>query len=458
MRRLSLRVRLTLAFATAMAFVIAAIGLFVYLRVGSALSSSVDQSLNAQATETAAHLGNEQELTDSDLRLVDPDTSGGPAVAEVLDSSRNVVRATPAGLRPLLSRSELQRVLAGDRVRKTTGIAGEEDDWRLLAERAGPVTQPLVLVVGRSLESRQETLSHLLGEFLIAGPIALVLASLLGYGLAAGALRPVESMRRRAQAISAATPGRRLPVPEARDEIARLAETLNEMLERLEASFEHERRFVADASHELRTPLALLRTELEVALRRRRTHGELEAALRSAAEETERLSKLAEDLLLIARSDQGHLPIRRERVSASEMLAGAAERYAGRAQEEGRSIVAAPADGLDLDADPARLEQALGNLIDNALTHGAGTVELSARAHNGLVELHVADSGTGFPPGFAPRAFDRFSRADEARGRGGTGLGLSIVQLIAEAHGGEVGATSRDGGGADVWIAVSRAS
>jgi two-component system, OmpR family, sensor kinase len=458
MKRLSLRVRLTLAFATAMALVLTAMGLFVYFRVGGALGSSVDQSLNAQAAETSAHLNREQELHDSDVRLVDPDTTGGPAVAEVLDSGGAVLRSTPPGLRPLMTRSELAGVLAGTRLRKTTGIAGQKHEWRLLAERAGPATRPVVLVVGRSLESRQETLSHLFREFLIAGPIALLLASLLGYGLASGALRPVESMRRRAEAISAATPGRRLPVPEARDEIARLAETLNDMLARLEAAFEHERRFVADASHELRTPLALLRTELEVALRRRRTHGELEAALRSAAEEAERLSKLAEDLLLIARSDQGHLPIRRERVPASELLAGAAERYAGRAQEAGRSIVTEPADGLALDADPARLEQALGNLIDNALTHGAGTVELSARANNGLVELHVADSGAGFPPGFAARAFDRFSRADEARARGGTGLGLSIVQLIAAAHGGEVGAASRAGGGADVWIAVSRGS
>jgi two-component system OmpR family sensor kinase len=458
MSRLSLRVRLTLAFATAMAVVLAAMGFFVYVRVGDALASSVDQSLNAQAKETGSHLGRAEELTDPDFRLVDPDTTGGEAVAEVLDARGRVLRATPAGLPALLGRGELTRVLAGARVRRTEHIHGQEHQWRLLAVGAGPAARPLALVVARSLESRQETLDRLFDEFLIAGPIALLLASLAGYGLAAGALRSVESMRRRAEAISASTPGRRLPVPAARDEIARLAETLNDMLGRLESSFEHERRFVADASHELRTPLALLRTELEVALRRPRTHDELEAALRSAAEETERLSRLAEDLLLIARSDQGTLPVRREEVSAGELLSRAAERFAGRAGEEGRSITVAPADGLALDADPARLEQALANLVDNALTHGGGTISLFARSRDGLVELHVADEGSGFPPGFAARAFDRFSRADEARSRGGTGLGLSIVELIAKAHGGEVGASSRDGGGGDVWIAVERAS
>jgi signal transduction histidine kinase len=290
----------------------------------------------------------------------------------------------------------------------------------------------------------------------VAGPIALLLASLAGYGLAAATLRHVESMRRRAAGISASTPGLRLPVPRSRDEISRLAETLNDMLGRLEASFEHERRFVADASHELRTPLALLRTELELALRRPRTYEEQQAALESAAEETERLSRLAEDLLLIARSDQGALPIRRKHVIVSELLRTTAERFAARAGAEDREIRVACDAGLVVDADPARLEQALGNLIENALVHGAGQIELSARTLGPAVEIHVADRGGGFPPGFAARAFDRFSRADEVRGAGGTGLGLSIVDLIARAHGGEAGLDARAGGGADVWVRLER--
>src|SRR5690242_11794421 len=166
------------------------------------------------------------------------------------------------------------------------------------------------------------------------------------------------------------------------------------MLGRLEGALEHERRFVADASHELRTPLALLRTELEVALRRPRAREELEAALRSAAEETERLSRLAEDLLLIARSDQGSVPLRIETVDVSQLLDAVRQRFAARAGELGRDLVVGAAGELTIDADQLRLEQALGNLVDNALVYGAGRVTLSAVAAAGMVELHVADEGT----------------------------------------------------------------
>ena len=240
-------------------------------------------------------------------------------------------------------------------------------------------------------------------------------------------------MRRRAASITAASPDV-LPVPPARDEISRLADTLNDMLARLHAAFEHERRFVADASHELRTPLALLRTELELAARRPRTHAELEDAVRAAAAEAERLSRLAEDLLLIARAEQGALPVRAEAVEAGDILASVASRFATRAAELGRSVRAEPADAL-VTLDPARVEQALANLVENALAHGDGDVVLAALEHDDDVELHVTDRGPGFPDAFLERAFDRFSRADEARSRGGAGLGLSIVSLIAQAHG-----------------------
>jgi signal transduction histidine kinase len=228
------------------------------------------------------------------------------------------------------------------------------------------------------------------------------------------------------------------------------------MLGRLESALAHERRFVADASHELRTPLALLKAEIDVALRRRRTHDELEDALRSASEETDRLTRLAEDLLLIARSDAGALPIRREQVPASEVLDVVAGRFARLAAAKGREVEVAPPNGLVLDADPVRIEQALGNLVDNALSYGDGTIRLSARRSGDLVELHVVDEGPGFPDDFVEGAFDRFSRSDEARTGGGSGLGLSIVELIAEAHGGRACAENRREGGADVWIAIGR--
>jgi heavy metal sensor kinase len=443
---LPIRVRLTLPFALAMALVLAALGAYLYVRVGSTLLTNADQGLRGQATEALTRL-------DDQRPLLDRDSLDSAGIAEVIAPDGSVTQSTPAGLPPLLTGSA-RTSAAGRAEWLTTSITGLTGTWRL---RAVPAGGGRVLVVGKSLASRGETLDGLRHEFLLAAPLALLLATLAGYLLAGAALRPVEAMRRRAAAITAATPGARLPVPAARDEISRLATTINEMLERLEVAFRHERRFVADASHELRTPLALLRTELELALRRTRSREELEQALRSAAEETDRLTSLAEDLLLVARIDQGALPVRREPVDARELFDRVAGRFAARAGESSRAVRVGDSD-IVIDADPARLEQALGNLVANGLVHGGGTVELSARSVNGHVELHVTDQGPGFPAGFAERAFDRFSRGDEARGRGGTGLGLAIVQAIAEAHGGSAGLVNRKGGGADVWIALDKAS
>jgi signal transduction histidine kinase len=257
--------------------------------------------------------------------------------------------------------------------------------------------------------------------------------------------------------VSVGEPGRRLPVPPARDEVARLGETLNAMLARLEAALARERAFVSDASHELRTPLAVLRTELELAVRRGRSAEELEAALASAAEETERLSQLAEDLLVIARSDHGRLPVREEDVAAVELLERARERFAARASSAGRALRIAAAGEQRVLADRLRVEQALANLIENALRHGDGEVVLAAEGRDGAVELHVCDEGPGFPPGFLASAFERFSRADRARSGGGAGLGLAIVAAIASAHAGSAGARNRPQGGADAWIGLRRA-
>jgi signal transduction histidine kinase len=442
--RLPIRVRLTLAFAVVMAAVLAGMGFFVYARVAGALVTSVDQALNSQAREARNH-------AHEGRNLVDPDVAGGSTLAELVTTTGAVTRSTPAHLPLLVSKHDLARIAAGRQLRGSISLDRPNGDWRYLAVPANGGT----IVVARSLEPREESLHRLFRELLFASPLALLLASLAGYGLAAAALRPVEAMRRRAAAVSATEPGR-LPVPSGRDEISRLATTLNEMLGRLEAAFEHERRFVANASHELRTPLAMLRTELELALRRPRSHDELEAALHSAAQETNRLSQLAEDLLLIARVDQDGLPIRPERVAAGELLATVAERFMRPARERGQVVEVRPARAF-VDADPLRVEQALANLVENALSHGGGAIDLFAVERDDIVELHVADSGPGFPDGFLDRAFDRFSRADEARSAAGSGLGLSIVALIAQAHGGSAGASNRPEGGADVWLALPRA-
>jgi two-component system OmpR family sensor kinase len=442
--RLPIRLRLTLAFGVVMALVLAAMGVFVYLRVGSALLTTVEQTLRSQSSEAASNVER------GERGLTDRDVAGGTTLAQLLTPAGRVVRSSPLGLAPLLQPSEAREVTSGTPLRRSLSLRAPEGDWRLLAVH--PRGTHNVVVVARSLEPREETLSHLFSELLFVAPLALLLASLAGYGLATAALRPVEAMRCRAASVTAASPAR-LPVPRSRDEISRLAETLNEMLDRLHASLAHERRFVADASHELRTPLALLRTELELALRRPRSHEELENALRSATEETERLTRLAEDLLLIARGDRAALPLRREQVGLEILFERVAARFAREAEQRDLRVLVEPT-SVVLDADPERLEQALGNLVANALAHTTSTVELFARATEGGVELHVADDGTGFPTVFLDRAFDRFSRADDARGDGGAGLGLSIVALVGEAHGGSAAAANRRKGGADVWLTL----
>jgi signal transduction histidine kinase len=437
--QLPIRIRLTLGFALVMALVLAAVGLFVYQRVSNELLAGIDQTLVAQAREEVA------------AGHVDADTGGGTTYAQLFTPAGALQVSQPPGLPPLLDRRHVAEAAAG-RLYRDEALPAHHGEWRVLAVPS--TSGKTVVVVARSLAPRANSLEHLRHELILFLPLALLAACLGGYALTARALRPVELLRRRAGAVTAER-ATLLPVPPSGDEISRLATTLNDMLERLHAAVEHERRFVADASHELRTPLALLQTELELALRRPRPREELEQALRSAAEETQRLTRLANDLLLIARADQGPLPIRREAMQAGDLLVGVAQRFENRATSLGRELNVESSD-LVLDADPIRLEQALANLVENALTYGGGAVQLGAVEQTDAVELHVIDEGEGFPQEFRSRAFDRFSRADEARGRGGSGLGLSIVELVARAHGGEVGLCNRPEGGADVWLSLPR--
>jgi signal transduction histidine kinase len=224
------------------------------------------------------------------------------------------------------------------------------------------------------------------------------------------------------------------------------------MLARLEHAIERERSFVTDAGHELRTPLALLRAELELALRIPGSVEQLEGAVRRSSAEVDRLTQLAEDLLLIAGSDGGQLPLRREPLDVGDLLTSVARRFEWRADDMGAAISVTAPEGLVVRGDRLRLEQALGNLVDNALRHGRGPVELSAKTGTEAVELHVRDHGAGFAHEFIGEAFERFTRADHARSRGGAGLGLSIVRAVAAAHGGAAQAANAPDGGADMAI------
>jgi heavy metal sensor kinase len=450
--RLPIRVRLTLAFALAMAVVLVATGLFLYNRLADSLDQAVDEGLTARAAETLPAL-QAGETTPAFAAGVDADER----FAQLLAPDGRVVEETPTlGSEPLLTTDELARATRGEITTEIDSASGVSGRARLLAAPVQTSSGQRILVLGASLDDRDETVGGFLTELFVVGPAALVLASLLGYALATAALRPVERMRAEASAISASEPGRRLPLPDSRDEIFRLGQTLNAMLDRLEAAIERERTFVADASHELRTPLAVLRAELELALRQPRSQAELEHTVRSAAAEAERLALLADDLLVLARADQGRLSLRREPVSLRELLAHVAERFSARARSAKRTIEVETDHDVELAGDALRLEQALGNLVENALRHGRGTVRLAAAESNGLVELHVVDEGVGFPEEYLPHAFDRFSRADEARGGDGAGLGLTIADVIARAHGGTAHAANLEDGGADVWLSLPR--
>jgi two-component system, OmpR family, sensor kinase len=446
--RLPIRTRLTLVFACIMATVLLATGGLLYVRVGTSLDHTVDEGLEARSAEVtgAAKQG-------SVAGAVLPDDQD-EQFAQLLDLEGKVLDATGrVADEAVLAPDQLARVVR-DRVAWSTrgGVPGLNGTARILARRLESPDGSRILVVGASLGERDATVRRLLEELFIVGPAALLLASLRGYWVASAALRPVESMRAEAAAISAAAPGRRLTLPRPRDEVRRLGETLNATLEKLEAALRLERSFVADASHEMRSPVARLNTELELALRHPREASELEAAIRSASVEARLLATLTENLLLLARSDHGALPLRQAPVRVASILETVAGRFREEAFRTGRRIDVDGADPFAISADEVQLEQALGNAVENALHHGQGTVTLRALKRPGGLELHVIDEGGGFPVEFLPRAFVRFARAEEGRTSAGTGLGLSIFEAIATAHGGSAHLANRENGGADVWI------
>ena len=448
MTRLPIRLQVTLAFAAALALVLLAVGTFVYLRFDDELMRTVDTGLQTRAAEVTA-------LRRSGAGL---DGARSPALVEreesfalVLSPAGAVLDATPGAPRTRLAAGELRRARDGPALPRAPSGAADGEPARLLAVPASSGSE--IVVVGAALDDQREALATLLvlgGLGLVA---ALLLASAAGYWVAGLALRPVEAMRAEAEAITD-SPDRRLPVPPVDDEIGRLGTTLNAMLARLERSraaeqeaVAKERRFVADASHELRTPLTILKSEIDVALGAERAPGELRAALASAGEEADRLIRLAEDLLVLARADEGELRIVPETIAVRELLDGVAARNGGR----GEIVVDAPP-GLTVVADRQRLLQAVTNMLDNALRHGDGRVELSAEDGAGEVRIGVRDHGPGFPPGFAARAFERFARPDAGRSGGGAGLGLAIVDAIARAHGGSAAAGGADPGATVIII------
>jgi two-component system OmpR family sensor kinase len=444
---------LTAAFAAVMVIVLAATGVFVYERQATNLDRTIDRALRSRAADVAVL------AQQSDSGLADARARGGAVrtdLAQLIDASGRVLDRTP-GLpgRPLLSPSAIATARRGAAVMTELRLAGDQP-VRLLAESVHAQDQKLVIIVGQSLEDRNRALSDLGGVLLVGGPVALLLASLAGYLLTGAALRPVDAMRRHAERISATDLNQRLPPAGGNDALGRLWRTLNEMLNRVHSSVQRERTLVSDASHELRTPLAVLRTELELIARDRPAGPALQSAIGSAIEETDRLSHLADDLLVLARADDRQLAIDPSSVSASTLLHHAADRARRQASAD-KSITVDAAAEIDVFVDRDRAVQAIENLLSNALRYANTGVQLSARSVGPFVEVHVTDDGPGFPADFLAHAWERFARADTARTEDGAGIGLAIVRTIAEVHGGQAHATNVATGGADVWITLPTA-
>jgi two-component system OmpR family sensor kinase len=278
-----------------------------------------------------------------------------------------------------------------------------------------------------------------------------------GAVLARRALRPIDQIVSRARSIGESNLGGRLPHPGSQDEIGRLVATLNDMLERIERSFEVQRRFTADASHELRSPLSRLRAELEVTLRRPRDPAEYEEALRSCLEEVERLSWLTEELLGLARLDAGEgreLPT--DAVLLTSIVEQAVRRLAPEAERRDVTLVAAPCPALSVKAAPGAASLAVANVLDNAVkfSPAGGRVTVRVFADNGEAVVSVADTGPGVPPDEIARLFERFHRGSAARSAEapGTGLGLAISRALVEGQGGRIAVESPPGQGATFSI------
>ncbi len=454
-----IRLRLTLA-ALFGAVALSSVGGFVFLhQLRNGLHASVDSSLRTRADALV------QKVQDSGTNL-DFQDAGSTALLAASESIAQVVApdgrlvdsSEAAGNTLAISRSALVAARRG--ISYSEGVvAGDAHSARFLAT---PVRRPegtYVVIVGTSLASADDAVSRVRAGLLLGGILTVAIAAVGAWLLGRFALRPVERMRREVAAISEHDAHTRLAVPSTHDEIALLGRTMNALLGRLQNALAQQRAFVADAGHELRTPLAILRTELELAGRPGRDVGELRTAVANAGDETDRLTRLAEELLFLARHDE-HLAQQTRELQPLEPIlvratAGAQRRSGARDVEialEAAPDLAAAVVGDDL-------RRALDNLLDNAVRHApAGSrVELNATRNANRIEITVRDHGPGFPVDFLPHAFERFRRADPSRTHedgddSGAGLGLAIVRAVARAHGGDADARNAADGGAEVFL------
>ncbi len=447
-----LRVRLTLWYGTALALVLIVFAGALYAVMARGLREQVDQSL-AAAAETAVRSIEQTRANPfsqfEDLAAQFPELAVVDKFFQIFSPTGAVTIQSPH-IKPhdvLLSRAALEAALAGQTIFQSVRFA-DESPMRLFAV---PVfengTLASIVQVGTSLQPVEEMLQRLLFLLLVMLPVALAASMGAGWLIAGRALRPVGTITEAAQRIAEGDLSRRLAVPPTADEIGTLVATFNEMIAKLDASFQQVRRFSADASHELRTPLTVMKGETELALRRPRQAEDYKLVLESNLEEIDRLTRIVDELLFLSRADLGEVTMASLPVRLDELLQEVQKQASVLGQERSVQVVLGSLTPATILGDELRLRELLLNLVDNAVKYSkpGGKVEISLAAGDGQARLSVSDQGIGIPPEAQTRIFDRFYRTSEARAHAkrGTGLGLSICKWIAESHKGRIEVQSR---------------
>ena len=432
--RLSLRSRITLVTTLVVALVVAVGGVLVLVALESELEDAADRAGVLRAGEVAA-LAEQGDLPARLEPMRDPES-----YAQVVAGSELVAASGDAGSQDLFGLPE-QR--PGESTVREVGSLplAAAGPYRVVSRGVTTPSGPVTVHVAVPVRDLEHTISTA-GEIMLAGLALLVLALGTVLWFAIGrTLAPVEAIRTRADAITADRLDQRVPVPPQADEVGRLARTVNQMLTRLEGAAERQRRFVADAAHELRTPIASLRVQLETAGERHP-----EAHLGDLVGETDRMQALVDQLLLLARADEGAPWLRLAPVDLDDVV-GAAVTSLG---PGGELVDTSAVEPVQLRADAALLERMVRNLVENAVKHGSGVVGVALARQGGEAVLVVDDDGPGIPPDRRQEVFGRFVRLEEARdrARGGVGLGLAIVAEVVHAHGGRVRIEDAPAGGA----------
>jgi signal transduction histidine kinase len=475
----TIRRRLTFWYTVALGVTVVAFGTLLYLERRSSSLRELDQRLLLEADLADRWLSESYNVLGRIVTTAGSRPALDPGISAYLDAVRDyLVVADTSG--QVLALSDVARELGGDDLQRLTGVldslrvrkrSGNVDlgppigRVRYLAvrvDRAGPEVGGVL--VATSVGQVAFGPSALLQSMLLVAPIILAGAAVVGYWLAGTSLRPVEGIMDEVEAISdGRSLHRRLAVPISGDEMARLALTVNGMLARLEKSFDSLHRFTADASHELKTPLMVLRAGVERALVHPGVPAEILQSLDETLAQINQMSEMVENLLTLARADEGRAPLAVEECDLREVIGDVAETAGMLGESAGISVTSEiPAMPLPLAVDRHRIREMLLNLVTNAIkyTPQGGTVALTLAQEDGSVALTVADSGIGIAPGDLPHIFDRFWRADPARSRTGdrpgTGLGLAITKWIAEAHGGSITVQSRPGRGSVFTVRLPR--